>query len=348
MTGITVSQAGDHLVAVKHGHDPDRRARLRHEADLLGRLDHPGVVRLVDFQEGPPAALRTAFVGPDSWRTTSASPAEFAALTATIADLHDSGVVHGDLTPDHVLLDRDHRPILCGFADAGPATDERVRADREALAAMLRHEAGRHGNGVGHRLRDAADVLDEPDLPTRAAIRLLDQQAPPDDHTRSGPSRRHAMVVVCVVAAALVAFLLADGDGDGPTPALAPTPTAEPPGTAPGPVSPTPAPADLIPAGPGDPATVVEHAGRRYGIGAAGDLVHIADWDCTGEATPAVLRPTTGELAVFSSWPEPDASLLPTMTMVVEGAIGFTIDDRPCPDLRVRTQNGSRLVEVPT
>ncbi|MCD9622691.1 hypothetical protein [Rhabdothermincola salaria] len=52
-------------------------------------------------------------------------------------------------------------------------------------------------------------------------------------------------------------------------------------------------------------ATVVEHGGRRYAVGGPGDVVAVGDWHCTGREVPAVLRPETGALFVFWSWPEP-------------------------------------------
>ena len=67
MTDIMVGYHNDRLVAVKETDDSARSARLSHEEDLLSRLDHPGVVRIVDLTEGPPAILRTVFVGPDAW-----------------------------------------------------------------------------------------------------------------------------------------------------------------------------------------------------------------------------------------------------------------------------------------
>ena len=87
MSGITVHRCGDSLVAIKQATETKARARLHHEAELLAQCDHPGVVRFVDFAEGPPAVLKTAFVGPDSWRTTPATPAGLAALTATVTYL---------------------------------------------------------------------------------------------------------------------------------------------------------------------------------------------------------------------------------------------------------------------
>ena len=349
MTGITVGQAGDVLVAVKQAHDPDHRARLRHEADLLGRLDHPGVVRFVDYDDGPPAALRTAFVGPDSWRTSHADTAAFAALTATLADLHDSGLAHGDLRADHVLLDPEQRPILCGFAAAGPATAERMHTDRVALAAMLRDEASRQPHGAAHRMRDAAEALEEPALPTRAAIRLLDERAPTAaEPRRQRPSTR---VIVAALAALVVvaAVVAAMAVGDEPQPTAAPpepSMTAPVPTAPPEPAMPAPLPSATPTAAATEPAEVVVHDGRRYGVGAAGDLVAVADWNCSGVPTPAVLRPATGELAVFAAWPDPEATAVPATTVVIDTAVDFILDDEPCPELRVRTASGSQLVEV--
>ena len=53
--------------------------------------------------------------------------AGLAALTATVADLHESGLSHGNLRADHVLIDAEQRPILCGFGDGEPATEERIQ-----------------------------------------------------------------------------------------------------------------------------------------------------------------------------------------------------------------------------
>ncbi|MEM9520246.1 MAG: hypothetical protein AAGA37_13060 [Actinomycetota bacterium] len=369
MSGITVGQAGEVLVAVKQASDPDHRARLRHEADLLGRLDHPGVVRLIDFQEGPPAALRTAFVGPDSWRTSTVSAAGFAALTSTVADLHDAGLAHGDLRTDHVLVDADHRPILCGFAQAGPATPERMQADRTALATMLRDHAAANSGGTS-RLRDAANALDEPALPTRAAIRLLDDQTPvPTPNRQRWPRSNRAKVAaiastVMFAGVAIAITSLGPGDSvsaDEPAPsaaaAQAPDQSSEPTprSTSPSPEQPSPeqpSPAEPVVEpenGAGDVAgTTLVHDGRRFAVGSAGDIVEVADWACSGTATPAVLRPATGDVVVFTEWPAPGAELMPTVAVVVDGALGFTIPDTECPDLRVRTATGSQLIEVPT
>lgn len=352
MSGITVRRCGDSLVAIKQATETEARARLHREAELLAQCDHPGVVRFVDFTEGPPTVLKTAFVGPDSWRTTPATPAGLAALTATVADLHESGLTHGNLRADHVLIDAEQRPILCGFGDGEPATEERIQADRVALARMLR--ASTHDDAPGSStLHDAAHALEEPALPTRAAIRLLDDLRTPTARrslTRRTPplGRQRVGAAVALLLVFLVAAVTFARSPERPTTAssllrdgtASPTPAA-PPTTSP--------PSTTLPSRPPEDqgATVVVHGGRRYGVGSAGDLVHVADWRCAGMATPAVLRPSTGEVAVFTEWPPPGAIMRPHVQVVVEGALSFGIDNSPCPALRIRTANGSQLIEVP-
>jgi hypothetical protein len=57
----------------------------------------------------------------------------------------------------------------------------------------------------------------------------------------------------------------------------------------------------------------VTNDGGRWEVGADGDLVVVGDWDCDHLPTPAVLRPSTGQIAVFDRWagvdPEPARSV---------------------------------------
>ena len=48
--------------------------------------------------------------------------------------------------------------------------------------------------------------------------------------------------------------------------------------------------------------SVVTVGDRRWSVGAEGDVIELGDWDCDGTATPAVLRPSSGEVFVFPSW----------------------------------------------
>lgn len=84
--------------------------------------------------------------------------------------------------------------------------------------------------------------------------------------------------------------------------------------------------------------------GRRYRVGQPGDEVLVDDWDCDGEATPALLRPATGEVFVFPRWieegstaVEPQARVVGAEALVSQAAGGG------CPTLAVRTANGDLL-----
>lgn len=102
---------------------------------------------------------------------------------------------------------------------------------------------------------------------------------------------------------------------------------------------------------PAEPVEVdgneVRAAGRRWVVGAPGDLVTVGDWDCDGTATPAVLRPSSGRLHVFDTW-APDA------TTPVTAAPGPTVppsasavEANGCGTATVRTADG-RAVRITT
>ena len=349
MTDITVGYHNDRLVAVKESGDPARSARLRHEAELLSRLDHPGVVRLVDFTEGPPAILRTVFVGPDTW-LRHAPGGEFqapalAALIATVADLHETGIAHGALEAAHILVGEKHRPILCGLGDGNTACDVGIADDRRALAALI----DQLGTDDALLAQARAD-LEDPSVSLRAVVRRLDMHSSATVSTnRRFPrltvptiERRQfalpTLVITAVLFLGVAALRLASGDESV-------TATIPPPPAAPATTTTTaPAPSPSPPA-PGAPT--IDHGGRRYAVGDPGDVVILGDWTCDGVPTPAVLRPETGEVAVFVAWPTPGAHIEPEVVTTVEGAESFVPDSRPCPNIRVRTTGGSRIINLP-
>ena len=349
MTDITVGYHNDRLVAVKESDDPARSARLRHEAELLSRLDHPGVVRLVDFTEGPPAILRTVFVGPDTWLRHAPvgeyqAPA-LAALIATVADLHETGIAHGALEAAHILVGEKHRPILCGLGDGNTACDAGITDDRRALAAII----DQLGTDDAPLAQAQAD-LEDPSVSLRAVVRRLDMHSSATVSTnRRFPrltvptiERRQfalpTLLITAVLFLGVAALRLASGDESV-------TATIPPPPAAPATTTTTaPAPSPSPPA-PGAPT--IDHGGRRYAVGDPGDVVVLGDWTCDGVPTPAVLRQETGEVAVFVAWPTPGAHIEPEVVTTVEGAESFVPDSRPCPNIRVRTTGGSRIINLP-
>jgi hypothetical protein len=121
-----VPRRGGPAVAVKVlvAGDPERQAR---EAALLGDLDHPHLVRLLEVvhqpQRGgaPRVALVLELLSGGSLAALLARrgrlrPGEvvtaIAPVAAALAHAHDNGVVHGDLSPGNIVFTAEGRPVL--------------------------------------------------------------------------------------------------------------------------------------------------------------------------------------------------------------------------------------------
>ena len=91
-------------------------------------------------------------------------------------------------------------------------------------------------------------------------------------------------------------------------------------------------------------ATVLEHAERRYAVGATGDFVETGDWDCDGQPTAAIVRPSTGGVVLFDAWPGPGETIsLPARWSVDSPTGAEAVAHGDCDLLRVYTTAGSRL-----
>ncbi len=114
------------------------RAALRREARLLAELRGDGVVDLLDvLDRGGRTALVLTLVPAGSLAVRPAPDPERAVrhLAATVERLHRAGVVHGALTPDHVVLTADGDPVLVGFGHARRTTT--FTEDEPALATLV-------------------------------------------------------------------------------------------------------------------------------------------------------------------------------------------------------------------
>jgi hypothetical protein len=88
----------------------------------------------------------------------------------------------------------------------------------------------------------------------------------------------------------------------------------------------------------------VRVGGVRWEVGSEGDLVAVGDWNCDGEATPGVLRPTAGRLWLFDRWSADGAA---REGPVAPPATAVSFEAEGCGRARVTTSAGE-VVAVET
>lgn len=115
-----------------HQSDERRLAMLRKEFDLLLEMDHPGIVRVANFEnvEGLGPCIVMQFVDGETLRQWLRNPRSLddrfnvaVQLLDTIKYIHSKGVVHRDIKPENIMISRlGSRMILIDFGLAD--TDE--------------------------------------------------------------------------------------------------------------------------------------------------------------------------------------------------------------------------------
>jgi len=136
------------------------RERMRREVNAVRRLAHPNIVAVYDFAEDGPygAVIMELVEGEDldrRVRRSGALPPDDVVrvgseVAAALAAAHRHGILHRDVKPKNILLDRDGRARLTDFGSArmeGDATITRTGAIVGTLAYMAPEIAeGRRGD----------------------------------------------------------------------------------------------------------------------------------------------------------------------------------------------------------
>jgi hypothetical protein len=120
---------GEEVVAkILSGGAPEERvALLRREARLVRKVQHPGIVPVYGFEQGPhgSAVVSRYMKGGDAGRLREGHPRAIVRLGREVAEalvhLHSLGVVHRDVKPTNVLLDESGRAHLADFGIAAVA-----------------------------------------------------------------------------------------------------------------------------------------------------------------------------------------------------------------------------------
>jgi hypothetical protein len=180
------------------------------------------------------------------------------------------------------------------------------------------------------------------------------------DDARASAGRTRRLVVTGVVAAACVAVAGAVTVGMAVAPDASPGPDAdETPGTGAAAPAEGCAPAaepsadvdgDGCPEGLVVNGSTVDAGVARWSLGEPGDLVTVGDWDCDGQASAALLRPTSGDVFVFTAWAPSDEPVTVGASQQVDGGVGIRAE--PAGDgcdrlVVVRADGTTATVEVP-
>ena len=172
-------------------------------------------------------------------------------------------------------------------------------------------------------------------------------------HRRPPSKGRPATGVVSVVLASMGAVVLAvaisrtGGEAD-PPPVITATTPLPPSVTAPNPCEAVGG-VDLKGDGCQQAAAVngqiITVGDERFEVGQPGDEIVLRDWDCDGQPTPALLRPRTGEVFVFTKWDRsadvvigPNATVVGAQRLVADAPAGA------CSGLSVHTADS--VVEI--
>lgn len=157
------------LKLIRRGMDSDALlARFRRERQILSRLDHPNIARLLDggvAADGRPFLVMEYVNGESlaAWSArTGADPAAhvalFLAICTAVAHAHRQLIVHRDIKPGNVLVDADGHPKLLDFGIAKVLEDTADPAHTATGGRFLSTAYAAPEQAAGALVTTAADV----------------------------------------------------------------------------------------------------------------------------------------------------------------------------------------------
>jgi serine/threonine-protein kinase len=140
---------------------------FRREAKAAAKLAHPGIVRVITYgiQDGIAYIVYDFIDGINlkQWaKRNPIAPKRAAALCATIADAvshaHVTGVVHRDLKPGNILIDKEGRPFITDFGLAKRDDSASTVAGSGVVVGTLTYMSPEQAEGKSRGIDARADV----------------------------------------------------------------------------------------------------------------------------------------------------------------------------------------------
>ena len=121
------------------------RERFEREARALARLDHPNIVRVLDYgeHEGAPYLVMEYLEGPTLKDAKKPIPVETAVrilrpIVEAIDYVHEQNLLHRDVKPSNIIITKRDKPMLTDFGIAKWLDD-----DEEQMTLTGNYEIGR-------------------------------------------------------------------------------------------------------------------------------------------------------------------------------------------------------------